>query len=90
MLTFRAAQGFQRLGSLHHDFHVVRGAPPVRAKLLFHAARAVQVVPLSIARPSSVAKYAAQQIAVLGVAETPPPDADLVRQAQLAEPSNPS
>ena len=73
MLTFRAARGFQRLGSLHHDFHVVRGAPPVRPKLLFHAARALQVVPVSIARLSGVAKYDAQKVAVTGFAETPPP-----------------
>jgi len=90
MLTFRAARGFQRLGLLHHDFHVVRGAPPVRAKLLFHAARALHVVALSIARLAGVAKFDAQQVAVTGDAETPPPDAHLVRRAQLAEPDNPS
>ena len=73
MLTFRAARGFQRLGSLHHDFHMVRGAPPVRGKLLFHAARALQVVPVSIARLSSIAEYDAQKVAVTGSADTPPP-----------------
>ena len=90
MLTFRAARGFQRLASLHHVVHVVRGAPPVRAKLLSHAARALQVVALSNARLSGVAKYDAQEAAVTGGAETPPPDAHLVRQAQLAAPSTPS
>jgi len=82
--ALHAAGMFQRLGALHHDSHVVQGAPPMRAEFLCHAARALHVTALRIARQSGVCKFDAGQVAVAEGAETQPPCAHQVRQTRLA------
>jgi len=69
MSTFRAARRLQQLGPRHHNLHVVRGAPPMRAELLCHAACALHVIALCIARPSDVAKLLPNNLLSLEVSK---------------------